>query len=361
MKAIVKTARGKGNVELQDVPEPVSGEHQVKVRVMSSGWCASDTHILNDDILLNIRTPVILGHEFSGVVAEVGQGVERIKVGQRVSSETTFHSCGKCRNCLNDVYSLCPDKELIGYVHAGCFAPYIIVPQHRVHVLPDNLSFDEAALLEPLACCYHALYETDPYCHNLRGRITIAGAGTIGLLCLQLAKHRDVPVYTSTHDDVFTSKVDKKSVGDDTYITVFDPHQERRFLADDLGADDVKDPYRGGVDYPECDVFIECSGNPAATMTGLKSLRKGGVFYQVGLGHDGDIDWYQVAYKELRVYGSLGSRHSSWIAAIDLARRKKVRLLPLIGKIYSLDEWQKAINAAKERRGVKILFHPNED
>src|SRR3989337_2351879 len=115
MLAVVKARRGKGNIELQNVHEPFPNKGQVKIEVKVSGICGSDIHIWDDDINIPVNTPVIIGHEFSGVIAEVGEGVKKLKSGDRVVSETTFSSCGKCRYCRTGEYNLCNERRIIGY------------------------------------------------------------------------------------------------------------------------------------------------------------------------------------------------------------------------------------------------------
>ena len=192
MLALVKQSPGPGHVALKDVPEPEPGPGQVKIRVECAGICGSDLHILHWDIRLNLRPPAVMGHEFSGVVAAVGDGVEGLGAGDRVTAETTFKSCGVCRHCRAGSYNLCPEKELIGYVHDGCFARYCVVPAERVHPLPENVSFEEGALCEPLACCVHAATEQTQV--RAGDRVVVAGVGAVGLLCAQVARACDAEV-----------------------------------------------------------------------------------------------------------------------------------------------------------------------
>jgi L-iditol 2-dehydrogenase len=128
----------------------------VQISIAATGICGSDLHIFHSDIALAMRPPVITGHEFSGVVSKIGEGVENVKVGDRVSAITSFKTCGICINCKSGKTNICQHKKLIGYWYDGAFANYIVIPEANVQILPDNVSFHEGAVLEPLCCAIEA-------------------------------------------------------------------------------------------------------------------------------------------------------------------------------------------------------------
>ena len=186
MKGLVKFAEGAGNMEVREVEEPKILPGYVKIEVKATGICGSDIHILHSDIAIPVRPPVVTGHEFSGIVVEVGDGVTTCKVGDRVTSETAYQYCGKCENCKNGRYNLCDERKTLGYWYNGAFAKYTMVPQERIHLLKESISFEEAALLEPLACVCHAvmdLAEVKP-----TDIVLITGPGAVGLMTLQVIK-----------------------------------------------------------------------------------------------------------------------------------------------------------------------------
>jgi L-iditol 2-dehydrogenase len=182
MIAVVKTKGGKGNIELRDMPEPVPGEGEVKIEVKAAGVCGSDIHIWDGDIKIPLKPPVIIGHEFSGVIADIGDGVRGFEVGQRVVSETTFSSCGICAYCRTGEYNLCDDRRVIGYWLNGAFTRFCIVPASRLHTLPPDIDFHSAALTEPLACCVHAVVELTGI--SAGNTVVVIGPGAMGLLAL---------------------------------------------------------------------------------------------------------------------------------------------------------------------------------
>ena len=145
MQAVMKTARGEGNVALRELSQPEPGPGQVLLAVRAAGICGTDLHIFHDEY--PTQPPVVLGHELAGEVVATGNEVTRVSVRDRVTTETYFHLCGTCRFCRGGQPNLCPERRSIGSGVDGGFAPYVVVPERNVHRLPDTLSFQEAALM----------------------------------------------------------------------------------------------------------------------------------------------------------------------------------------------------------------------
>jgi L-iditol 2-dehydrogenase len=158
MKAVMKHEVGYDNMSLVDIPEPKAIDDLVKIKVAYTGICGSDIHTFKGEYS-NPTLPVVLGHEFSGVVVEVGKDVKNVKVGDRVTSQTTFEICGECDYCKEKDYNLCSYRKGLGTQVNGSFAEYVISREKSVHVLPKEISLKAAALSEPLACCVHAALE----------------------------------------------------------------------------------------------------------------------------------------------------------------------------------------------------------
>src|ERR1035437_255106 len=154
MKGVVKTAPGEGNVAYQDVSEPgAPAAGHVVIAVQAAGICGTDIHIYHDEFKSWPR--VVLGHELAGRVAAVGGGVPGIAVGDRVTSETYFSTCGDCKFCREGRVNLCPLRRSIGSAVNGAFTSMLDVPARNLHAIPESLSFREAALTEPPACVVH--------------------------------------------------------------------------------------------------------------------------------------------------------------------------------------------------------------
>ncbi|MCL5074490.1 MAG: zinc-binding dehydrogenase [Chloroflexi bacterium] len=345
MLALMKTSPGPGNVRLEGMPEPQPGPGQVKIEVKAAGICGSDLHILHSDIHLNLRPPVIMGHEFCGVVSALGEGVDDLRIGERVTSETAFSVCGTCLHCQTGNYNLCNQKYLIGYVYHGCFTKYCIVPRMRVHRLPENLSFHEGVMCEPLACCAHAVSELTVISPSETA--VVAGPGSIGLLCMQIAR----------------------AAGAFVVVSGVRADETRLSLAHRLGANvtvNVEDESLSEVllrltDGRGADVYLECSGSPAAARAGLEVTRKGGRYTQVGLASGAfPLDFAQVAYRELKVTGSIGSKWTSWITALNLLRSGQVQVAALVNTVYPLSKWEEAFRAFEDKSALKVLLIPED-
>ena len=158
MKAVVKTETGFDHMQYTDIPEPKATGDLVKIKIAYSGICGTDLHAFKGTYA-STKPPVVLGHEFSGVVTEIGPDVKNVKVGDRVTSETTFKTCGVCPMCKSKDYNLCGNRQGIGTQINGSMAEYLVSREESVHVLPDNVSLLSAALTEPLACGVHAKSE----------------------------------------------------------------------------------------------------------------------------------------------------------------------------------------------------------
>jgi L-iditol 2-dehydrogenase len=344
MKGLVKFARGDGNMEIREVAEPQPGPGQVKIAVEATGICGSDLHIFHDDIAgIPINPPVITGHEFSGVVAAVGEGVTAWKIGDRVTSETAFSFCGQCGHCRAGRYNICDNRRTLGYWYNGAFAPYTVVPQARVHRLPDSIDFIAAALCEPLACVTHAVLELTGI--TTGDVVLVSGPGAVGLLAMQVAKAQGATVIVSgTAVDGPRLKMAAK-LGADMVVTV---------PAEDLSAA-VSELTEGRG----ADVVLECSGSQPAVNDGLVLTRKFGRYTQIGMfGKPIQIDFDKVCYRELKVTGSLGSTWTSWKKAIQLMAAGRVDTRSLVSDILPVTEWQEAFRKFESKEGLKIVLTP---
>ncbi len=343
MVGLVKTANGEGNMELRELPIPEPQAGQVQIKIEATGICGSDLHIYHSDIALAMKLPVITGHEFAGVVTKLGAGVEGVKLGDRVSGITSFYTCGKCINCKTGKTNICLDKKLIGYWYDGAFANYIVIPEINVQKLPDNVSFHEGAVLEPLCCAIEAVIELTRV--KPEDVVVVTGPGLIGQLTAQLAQLCGGRVIIAgTNRDV-------KRLAQATELGI---HQ-----AVNLETTDLKKLVMEMTDGLGADVVFECSGAPAAARSGLQLLRKGGQYTQVGLfGKPIEIDYEQIAYKEAKVTGSLGQNWLNWNLAIKLLKNKRVKVLPLVSHVLPLDRWHEGFDNFESGAGMKILLVP---
>ncbi len=338
MKAVFCTQDRK--LSLQDIPVPEPTEDQVRIAIKFSGICRSDRHILDNDIALVAKLPVVLGHELAGTIDKVGKNVFGLSVGDPVSTETTTWSCGKCPSCLTGQYNLCQVRIILGYTANGAFEEFVTVPAERVHRL-DGITLLQGAILEPLACCVRGAWET--IATKKSDVVIIAGLGTIGLLTAQILKERKLILYGRSQTNEVRYKVARS----------LNP-----FLV--TTSDTILEDIKEATDGFGADVFIECAGSLAAVNDGLNLLRRGGTFLQLGLQSKTDntvVNFSQICYKALNVTGSIASKHSSWEWAKRMVREQWVRPELIVSQpFYTLDQYREAFAAAQSNVGVKTIF-----
>ena len=345
MKAIVKYAKEPKKMEIREVPEPKPGKKQVKVAVDTAGICGSDLHIYYEHIDVPMQYPVIIGHEYSGTITELGEGVNNLKVGDHVISETTFSSCGECRYCRYGEDNLCPDRRIIGYSENGAFADYIVVPARRVHKLPNSIDLEKAPIIEPLAVGYHSVIETANI--KLNDLVLIAGPGPIGLISGLIAKCAGARVV------IFGKKVDTnrlalaKEIGLDCAINS-DEKDQMDYLHDVIQSENI-------------DVFLECSGSETAVNLGLKLLRRKGKYIQIALFQKPiNIDMKHIIFKEIKLLGAFGHNWLTWEKAINIfdTQDNKYKFSSIVSEVLPLINWQDAFEKLKTRESIKILLKP---
>lgn len=327
---------------LQDIPEPVPGPGEVKIEVKAAGICGTDLHILRNEYKHTL--PVVLGHEYSGIVAAVGERVQTCRVGERVVSLTAAVTCGHCEHCLSGIPMLCAERKSIGSGVDGAFAKYLVVQERLIKKIPGSVSLDAAALTEPLACVVHGLLEMGQI--RAGDVALISGPGVIGLLSLQLARASGARVVVCG------------TPGD----------RGRLEIARSLGASEAVDVSAG--DLAECirrltggrgaDVAIECSGAEKSAAQCLQLLRKRGRYMQMGLfGKPVAVDLDLLTYKEIQHSCSFASTHSSFEAALRLMDCGLVDPLPLVSARLPLESWQEGFRIMESKEGLKVLFYPD--
>ena len=344
MKALCKTAHGPGHVAIVDVPEPVPQKNQVRLRVAFGGICGTDLHIYHGKFS-KVRPPVTLGHELSGIVDRIGEGVTRWRPGDQVTVESEAHSCGDCVHCRNGRPNLCTERLALGYGVDGGFAEAIVVRQSALHRLPENVSLEEGALCEPLSVAVHAVKERS--CMQAGDWILVTGPGPIGLLVLQVAR----------------------AAGGRVIVTGTAQDSDRLRLAEKLGAAaavqidlvDLRDQIDVLTQGEGMALAFECSGVAPAMSDCLRCVRSGGEIVQVGLYGAGvllDVD--QFAMREISLKGAFVHTHETWTKAIELMAAGAVDLKALISGNFPIDQWKEAFQRSESAQGIKYLLHPGE-
>ena len=304
---------GRRDLRYVDIPEPSPGSGQLKIKVTLAGICGTDLkeYAKGPVMIPPDKVPLTMGHEFAGKVAEVGKGVRGFKVGERVSGVGYWY-CGECYCCKKGLYNICINQGFTGLLTDGCLAEYFVIPAYACYKLPDTVSDEAGALVEPLAVGLHAVRQGKVKAGDT---IAILGDGTIGLCVLMAAK-----------------------VAGAAAIYLISKHQGRGEVARRLGATDViyfdsTDPAKrlqeltGGSG---ADVAFECVGNAETPQLTISLTRRAGTTVLVGVfDKPGLIDFSSLSFTERSMVGS-----SIYIdegrAAIDLLAKKKMDPSPLI-------------------------------
>jgi threonine 3-dehydrogenase len=343
LKAIVKRQEDSGcQLDMLPVPEPGPGE--VLVKVGATAICGTDMHIAQwNDWAQNagIRLPLVMGHEFSGEVVEVGTGVRNVKVGDYVAGETHI-PCGKCYQCRNGLQHICANLVLFGIHINGCFAQYATIPEMCAYKIPSSMPPETGAVLEPLGTSLRAVLALEVSAST----VAVIGCGPIGLFAVAAAKA------------IGASK-----------IVALDVIDERLILAERAGADIVLNPSRndvlvdilkttGGVGV---DCLVEASGNVQAIGLGLKFLRKGGKVALIGLPSEplqlnlGS----NVIFKEAQIIGIHGREmYRTWTYAVNMLSEGLLNVDAVITHRIPIEEFQQGLNLVKEGKGGKVILMP---
>ena len=344
MKAVVKYGKGKGLVEIREVPEPKAKEDEVLIEVKAVSVCGSDLHIYHDSH--PYWPPMILGHEFSGVIAEVGKEVKGWKVGDRIVTETRTGSCGICYTCQTGFPQVCEQKRAIGIGINGAYTKYVAGPARLLHRLPENVPFEVGAVIEPTAICVTSLLERSQL--QAGESVVITGPGPIGLISLAIAKSAGV-----------------KLVG----ITGRSSDEGIRFeKARDLGADftinvDQEDPVKkilGMTSGLGVDILIETSGGTKAIYQAFEMVRRLGRICAIGISGKDEvpIPYDRGIFKAIRYDFCFSSSWTAWEKAIGLISKGLLPAQKFITHKLPLEKWEEAFHLLENLQAAKVILIP---
>jgi L-iditol 2-dehydrogenase len=328
--------RGVGDVALETRPIPTPGPGEVLVQVNAVGVCGSDVHYYEHGRIgpYVVEAPIVLGHEAGGRVTSVGTGVSSLVPGQRVSLEPGV-PCHTCTQCLAGRYNLCPDVVFFATPpYDGAFAEYVVLPEAFVHAVPDSVSDDAAALLEPLSVGVWACRRAGV---SPGTRVLVTGAGPIGLVCVQAARAYGAAEVWAT-----------------------DVSPRRLELAGRLGAVPLDVTHRSVGEWGiEPDVLLECSGNATATSQAIRTVSRAGRVVLIGMGADEvAMPLPYIQDRELVLTGAFRYANT-WPTAIDLVASGRVDLDALVTGHYGLAEVEKALTAGRsDANTVKVIVRP---
>jgi L-iditol 2-dehydrogenase len=347
MKAALVTERGK--IVVQEVPTPQAKETEILIRVESCAICGSDLRITYETDF-RVRYPIIIGHEIAGVVVEVGSKVKGLKVGDRVTIAPGV-SCGTCDMCKAGLQNLCKNQINVGYNYPGGMAEFMVIPRQAisgdfVNKIPRNISFDESALAEPLACCINGQNLSEV---NRATTLAIIGAGPTGCLHVELARSRKVARILLAQRSLKRLQMAAK-LGVDALINASLENSVERVLQETKG--------KGA------DVVIVACASPEAQQRALEMVAlRGKINLFGGLPHGNsvvNIDTNLIHYKECSLQGSNGSTGSQNAEALDLISKGKVSVKHLITHVFPLSEIKEALNVVRTHEGLKVIVKPCE-
>ena len=338
MKALVKNISEKG-IWLKNVAKPVINTNDVMIKITHTAICGTDLHIYkwDDWAKKTIRTPLVIGHEFCGVICEIGAGVKNLKVGDRVSGEGHL-TCGNCRNCKAGKRHLCHKTIGIGVHRDGAFAEYLSLPESNVWPIHNDISSEIASFFDPLGNAVHTALSFD-----ITGEdVLITGAGPIGLMCVAICK------YSGAKNIVIT-----------------DINDYRLAIAKELGAsktiniknDSINNHLEKlGIKYG-FDVGLEVSGNPTAFNSMLTNMYHGGSIALLGiLPNNTKIDWDDVIFKGLKIKGIYGREmYETWHKMVQILRGG-LDVEKILTHTFSISDYQEAFNILDVGQCGKVVL-----
>ncbi len=345
MAAVVHYALRDGAVELREVSRPSElAEDEVLLETRGVGVCGSEIHQYHNTQSWPVRVPVILGHEFCGVVARAGKAVVGFQGGDRVTSETAAQICGRCFYCRAGDYNLCPERLGFGYGLDGAMAELVKVPARCLHHLPDAVSFEKAAITEPCCVAYNAT------CVKTQIRpgdsMLVLGPGPIGLLCAALAKLSS-PGWLG----VAGLKQDEKRLEIARRLGI-----ERTIAG---GREDMLEVIRAVGDGLGVDAVIDATGVSSALELALAAVRPGGQITKVGWGREPlGFSLDSLVQKAVRLQGSFSHNFVIWETVIALLASGRLDPAPLIGRVEPLARWQTCFDEMASGKIVKAVLKP---
>lgn len=328
-----------GVIEFRQVPTPEPGPGQVLIKIMEIGVCGSDIHVYHGEHPFT-SYPVTQGHEVSGIVEKLGPGAEGLVPGQKVTIQPQL-VCGKCWPCRHGKYNLCEELRVMGFQATGVASEYFAVDAAKVTPLPEEMSLEEGAMIEPLAVAVHAVRRAG----DAAGKdICVLGAGPIGILVAQAAKGMGAGRVMVT--DISSLRLEKaRECGADFCVNT----KEKDFgqaLAECFGPD-------------KADVIYDCAGNDITMGQAIQYARKGSTIILVAVfAKTAHVDLAVLNDHELDLNTSMMYRNEDYVEAIRLAASGRVRLMPLLSKRFPFQEYLDAYRYIDENResAMKVLI-----
>lgn len=331
-----------GVIEFREIAKPVPQKGEVLVKIMRIGVCGSDIHVYHGKHPFT-KYPVTQGHEVSGEIAELGEGTEGFRVGQKVTIEPQV-VCGECYPCRHGKYNLCEELKVMGFQTTGTASEYFAVDATKVTPLPADMTFDEGAMMEPLAVTIHAAKRFP----ELKGaKVAILGCGPIGILLSQSCKALGAGQVMITDVSDYRLELAKKCGADFVVNTRNKDFGEA--MVENFGRD-------------KADVIYDCAGNDITMGQAIKYARKGSMIVLVAVyAGMANVDLAVLNDHELTLDTSMMYRHEDYVEAIRLTGEGKIHLEPLMSRHFAFRDYLEAYKYIDENREttMKVLIDVN--
>ena len=344
MKALVKTKKGVGNLELRDVPVPRPGEGEALLKVLAAAVCGTDLHIRDDTF--PYWPPVIIGHEFCGEVVELGKGAHLVSAGERVVGEPHTKACGHCPLCRTGNIQICPDKRSPGWGIDGAMTEYLVMPERLLHRVPSSVSNEAAAVIEPTANAVHDVLERATV--TAGDFVVVIGPGPIGLLAAMAARAggaREVMIVGADADEAIRlPKARRLGFRRVVNVQKESPAQVVADCTGGLGAD----------------LVVECSGSPAGIASTVQLVRKKGRICAIGLpaGDTLAFPYKAAAFRVCDVFFCMSTSYTSWDRAIHLVASGQIAAQEIITHVRPLEQWESVFEDIDKQRAIKAVLIP---
>ena len=345
MRALVKYGNNPGELEIKDMPVPEIGDDDILLETKATGICGWDIEMWQHKMANPVTVPVIQGHEFCGVVSRTGKNVKTFKEGDRVVSETSAVVCGKCPMCISGNYHLCETRLGFGYGVDGAFTDFVKVPERCLHKIPDNVSFDHAALTEP-AC---VAYQTCAVMSNIMpGRpVLIIGPGPVGLFCVQIAKSMGAyPIIIAGTTRSAARMETAKTLGANYTI--------------DVRKEDALSAVMDITNGQGCHLVVDAAGNSAALKLAVDSVARLGQITKVGWGPQPvDFSLDPLLKKGARLQGTFSHNWQTWEAVLAMISGGILNMEEMLTKRIVLDEWLQTFEEIEQSKIIKAVIQFN--
>jgi alcohol dehydrogenase/L-iditol 2-dehydrogenase len=344
MTAVVQYDLQPGSVEVREMPVPEINENEVLLRVGGVSVCGSDVHQYHGSQSWPVNTPVILGHEFGGVVVAKGSRVKAFKEGDRVVSETASYICGQCMLCRTGAYNLCPQRKGFGYGINGAMADYVRVSERCLHHIPDSLSFERAALTEPCCVGYNCVIEKSRV--KPGDTVVVLGPGPIGLLCAEMARLAGAGNLLIAG---LASDASRLAAAKEIGVT----------HAVNLEETNLKDLVMSIGDGLGAHLVVDAAGASAALKTALDIVRPAGQITKVGWGPQPlGFSLDPLVQKAVRLQGSFSHTFENWEMVVAMLASGQINLKPIISRVAQLEDWQDCFEGMHGGKYVKAVLQP---